>query len=103
MKKPPAPSALPVSDKPVTLNFKAGPTSSKPLVSLPASKAPVSLPLGFSAEEFDPGDEEMGPEPAAEDDKGTQFFHVHFRTRSLTPIVATAAKKVAPLIASKKA
>ncbi|KAG8217416.1 hypothetical protein J3R82DRAFT_5558 [Butyriboletus roseoflavus] len=84
LKKPPAPSALPVSDKPVTLNFKTGTTGSKPLVSLSASKAPVSLPLGFSAEEFDPGDEEMGPEPTAEDDK------------------ATATKKVAPLIASKK-
>ncbi|KAF8136243.1 hypothetical protein EV363DRAFT_1428656 [Boletus edulis] len=83
-KRPPAPSALPVSDKPVTLNFKAGTTSSKPSVSLSASKAAVSLPLGFSVEEFDPGDEEMGPEPTAEDDK------------------ATAAKKVAPLIASKK-
>jgi RNA-binding protein 5/10 len=53
-------------------------------MSLLASKAPVSLPLGFSAEEFDPGDEETGQEPTAEDDK------------------ATAAKKVAPLIASKK-
>ncbi|KAF8553408.1 hypothetical protein OG21DRAFT_1586867 [Imleria badia] len=84
LKKPPAPSALPVSDKPVTLNFKAGPTGSKPMVSLSAAKAPVSLPIGFSAEEFDPGDDEMGPEPTAEDDK------------------AAAAKKVAPLIASKK-
>jgi hypothetical protein len=83
-KKPPAPSALPLSDKPVTLNFKTGTTGSKPLVSLLGPKAPVSLPLGFSAEEFDPGDEEMESEPVAEDDK------------------ATAAKKVAPLIASKK-
>lgn len=59
---------MPVSDKPVTLNFKTGASSGKPLVSLSASKVPV---LGFSAEEFDPGDEEMGPEPAAEDDKGS--------------------------------
>lgn len=93
---------MPVSDKPVTLNFKAGTTGSKPLVSLSASKAPVSLPLGFSAEDFDPGDEEAGQEPTAEDDKGFQFLNLHFDSRSLTPIVATAAKKVAPLIASKK-
>ncbi|KAH0830477.1 hypothetical protein J3R83DRAFT_1925 [Lanmaoa asiatica] len=72
-KKPPAPSALPVSDKPVTLNFKAGTTGSKPLVSLSTSKAPISLPLGFSAEEFDPGDEETGPEPTAEDDKAKRY------------------------------
>ncbi|KAG6376046.1 hypothetical protein JVT61DRAFT_2014 [Boletus reticuloceps] len=72
-KRPPAPSALPISDKPVTLNFKAGTTGSKPSVSLSASKAAVSLPLGFSAEEFDPGDEEMGPEPTAEDDKAKRY------------------------------
>lgn len=63
-----------MSDKPVTLNFKAGTTGGKPLVSLSAAKAPVSLPLGFSAEEFDPGDDEMGPEAAAEDDRGTYFL-----------------------------
>lgn len=75
MKKPPAPSALPVSDKPVTLNFKAGATGGKPVVSLSAAKAPVSLPLGFSVEEFDPGDDETGPEPTAEDDKGFSLFN----------------------------
>lgn len=81
-KKPPAPSALPVSDKPVTLNFKAGTAGSKPLVSLSASKAPVSLPLGFSAEEFDPGDEKMEPEPTAEDDKGFPVFQCALRFSS---------------------
>jgi hypothetical protein len=45
-------------------------------MSLLASKAPVSLPLGFSAEEFDPGDEETGQEPTAEDDKGFQFLNL---------------------------
>ncbi|KAG9318373.1 hypothetical protein JVU11DRAFT_463 [Chiua virens] len=83
-KKPPAPSVLPISDKPVTLNFKAGATGGKPVLLHSATKAAASLPLGFSAEEFDPGDDEMGPEPTADDEK------------------ATAARKVAPLIASKK-
>ncbi|KAF9237667.1 hypothetical protein BU15DRAFT_88660 [Melanogaster broomeanus] len=80
--KPPAPSALPVSGKPVTLNFKTGTASNKPVMSL--SKAPPPLSLGFSAEDFAAGDEDAGPAPAAEDDE------------------VTATKKVAPLIASKK-
>ncbi|KAF9228042.1 hypothetical protein BS17DRAFT_793613 [Gyrodon lividus] len=83
-KKPLAPSALPVSDKPVTLSFKAGAAGSKPLASLSGLRAPAALSLGFSAEDFAAGDEDAGPAPAAEDDK------------------VTAAKKVAPLIASKK-
>ncbi|KIK81452.1 hypothetical protein PAXRUDRAFT_35865 [Paxillus rubicundulus Ve08.2h10] len=83
-KKPPAPSALPVSDKPVTLNFKAGATSHKPSAPLSGPKAHAPLSLGFSAEDFAAGDEDAGPAPATEDDK------------------VTAAKKVAPLIASKK-
>ncbi|KAF8496702.1 hypothetical protein F5888DRAFT_1803888 [Russula emetica] len=77
-------STLPVSDKPVTLSFKG---SSKPtnLTSTPASSAPAASTLGFSmTEEGDP-DVVEGDRAASNED----------------PKVA-AAKKVAPLIASKK-
>ncbi|KAH7889808.1 hypothetical protein F5I97DRAFT_1847493 [Phlebopus sp. FC_14] len=81
-KKPPEPSALPVSDKPVTLSFnKAGQPGNKSLVS--GSKAPT-LSLGFSAEDFAASDDEAEPLAASEDDK------------------VAAAKKVVPLIASRK-
>jgi hypothetical protein len=82
-KKPPAPSALPVSGKPVMLNFKTGAVNNKPSVSLSGPKAPPPLSLGFSVEDFAAGDEDA-PAPAVEDDK------------------VTATKKVAPLITSKK-
>ncbi|KAI9457796.1 hypothetical protein BJY52DRAFT_1187142 [Lactarius psammicola] len=74
-------SALPVSDKPVTLSFKGG---SKP-ASTPASGVAAASTLGFSlTEEGDP-DVDEGDRAASNED----------------PKVA-AAKKVAPLIASKK-
>ncbi|KAH8980825.1 hypothetical protein EDB86DRAFT_3066766 [Lactarius hatsudake] len=70
-------SALPVSDKPVTLSFKGGST--------PASGVAAASTLGFSmTEEGDP-DVDEGDRAASNED----------------PKVA-AAKKVAPLIASKK-
>ncbi|KAI9433949.1 hypothetical protein H4582DRAFT_1983514 [Lactarius indigo] len=77
-------SALPVSDKPVTLSFKGG---SKPAnsASTPASGVAAASTLGFSmADEGDP-DVDEGDRAASNED----------------PKVA-AAKKVAPLIASKK-
>ncbi|KAH9029099.1 hypothetical protein EDB85DRAFT_1968260 [Lactarius pseudohatsudake] len=77
-------STLPVSDKPVTLSFKGG---SKPanLASTPASGVAAASTLGFSmTDEGDP-DVDEGDRAASNED----------------PKVA-AAKKVAPLIASKK-
>ncbi|KAH9967845.1 hypothetical protein BC827DRAFT_1168542 [Russula dissimulans] len=77
-------SALPVSDKPVTLSFKGG---SKPtnLTSTPASGAAAASTLGFSlTEEGDPDVVEEDRAASNEDPK------------------VAAAKKVAPLIASKK-
>jgi RNA-binding protein 5/10 len=77
-------STLPVSDKPVTLSFKGG---SKPtnLTSTPASSVAAASTLGFSmTDEGDP-DVVEGDRAASNED----------------PKVA-AAKKVAPLIASKK-
>ncbi|KAI6167130.1 hypothetical protein EDD17DRAFT_1543123 [Pisolithus thermaeus] len=83
-KKQPLPSTLPVSDKPVTLNFSKAGTSSKPMPSL-GSKGPAPVSLGFSAEDFAGGDEEEAEqELPAEEDK------------------VVAAKKVPPMIASKK-
>ncbi|KAG6909467.1 hypothetical protein DXG01_000453 [Tephrocybe rancida] len=79
---PAAPSALPVSDKPVTLSFSKGP-----------SKATIwpwnlakPLALGFSMDDGGAGDENDEAEDA---NQGTSKI--------------IAAKKVAPLIASKKA
>ncbi|KAH7930906.1 hypothetical protein BV22DRAFT_1078286 [Leucogyrophana mollusca] len=84
-KKPPAPSVLPVSDKPVTLNFnKGGTTGVKPLAALTGPKAPPPMALGFSAEDFAADDDMAEQSTTAEDSK------------------VAAAKKVAPLIASKK-
>ncbi|KAG6833193.1 hypothetical protein H0H87_010256 [Tephrocybe sp. NHM501043] len=73
---PAAPSALPVSDKPVTLSFSKGPTkatTTKPLM------------LGFSMDDGGAGEGEETEDTNAETNK------------------VAAAKKVAPLIASKKA
>jgi hypothetical protein len=50
--KPPAPSASSISDKPVTLIFNKDGPGSKPITSLPGSKAPAQISLGFSAEDF---------------------------------------------------
>ncbi|KAH9921052.1 uncharacterized protein B0H18DRAFT_1022520 [Fomitopsis serialis] len=89
--RPAAASTLPVSDKPVTLSLKGGLTNKaggpSALSLAPAKKAPVSL--AFSAhEDGAPGDGDDSDEEqqkAASDDP--KVF---------------AAKKVAPLIASKK-
>ncbi|KAG6334939.1 hypothetical protein ID866_4156 [Astraeus odoratus] len=82
----PAPSVLPVSDKPVTLSFNKAGVSNKSTAPLlgPRGTAPASL--GFSVDDFAAGDEDEGTEQErpAEDDK------------------AFVAKKVPPLIASKK-
>ncbi|KAJ8699753.1 hypothetical protein PTI98_002844 [Pleurotus ostreatus] len=72
-----APSVLPISDKPVTLNFSKGP------IKIGTSAASKPLALGFSLGD---GEGEDGDEDAA--------------AAELTK--AEAAKKVAPLIASKK-
>ena len=69
--KPPAPSALPISDKPVTLNFNKGGFGSKPLASLSAAKAPAQLSLGFSAEDFAAEDDDAEPATSADDSKGS--------------------------------
>ncbi|KAF9066852.1 hypothetical protein BDP27DRAFT_979484 [Rhodocollybia butyracea] len=71
---PPAPSALPVSDKPVTLSFNKGPAKT---ATGPAIKP---LTLGFSADDLDEDNRDDGS-------TGTK---------------ASSAKAVAPLIASKK-
>ncbi|KAI0262876.1 hypothetical protein BC834DRAFT_1001141 [Gloeopeniophorella convolvens] len=77
-------STLPVSDKPVTLNFKGG---NKPAHSTSASAPKVAAPstLGFSMAEDADLDDGEGDRAASNED----------------PKVA-AAKKVAPMIASKK-
>ncbi|KAJ8597351.1 hypothetical protein M405DRAFT_836447 [Rhizopogon salebrosus TDB-379] len=82
--KPPAPSALPISGKPVTLSFNKGGPGSKPITSLSGPEAPAQTSLGFSAEDFAAEDDDAGATTSAEDNK------------------ATASKMVAPLIASKK-
>ncbi|KAH9927043.1 hypothetical protein B0H21DRAFT_839215 [Amylocystis lapponica] len=84
------PSTLPVSDKPVTLNFKGGLTSKLATSSsgnVGAAKKSAPLSLAFSMEELPP----TGEEDQNEDLKGA----------AEDPKVA-AAKRVAPLIASKK-
>lgn len=73
--KLPTPSALPVSDKPVTLSFnKAGPAN-KTMASLSGPKGPAVVSLGFSADDFAAGDDDEGIEQkiSAEDDKGMAF------------------------------
>ncbi|KAJ8585118.1 hypothetical protein M405DRAFT_853780 [Rhizopogon salebrosus TDB-379] len=72
--QPPAPSALPILDKPVTLSFNKGGPGNKPITSLSGPKAPAQISLDDDAEAA----------TSAEDNK------------------ATASKMVAPLIASKK-
>ncbi|KIK63865.1 hypothetical protein GYMLUDRAFT_95422 [Collybiopsis luxurians FD-317 M1] len=76
---PPAPSALPVSDKPVTLSFNKGP--SKALTALGAPVKPLSL--GFSSEDINEESED------AEDSLAVGS-------------TVNNPKGVAPLIASKK-
>ncbi|KAH9857720.1 hypothetical protein C2E23DRAFT_805452 [Lenzites betulinus] len=80
-----AASALPVSDKPVTLAFKGGFSMGKPGQAGP-SKKPAPLSQAFSMDDGAEG----------EDDAATNET-----TTTEDPKVA-AAKKVAPLIASKK-
>ncbi|KAL1947461.1 hypothetical protein VTO73DRAFT_14422 [Trametes versicolor] len=81
-------SALPVSDKPVTLAFKGGFSIGKPGQGGPAGlpKKPVPLTQAFSMDDGGEGDEDG----AANETTTTE-----------DPKVA-AAKRVAPLIASKK-
>ncbi|KAI0350105.1 hypothetical protein OH77DRAFT_1507171 [Trametes cingulata] len=80
-------SALPVSDKPVTLNFKSGFSMSKPGQAGSASaKKPAPLSQAFSMDDGADGDADAG----ANETMTTE-----------DPKVA-AAKRVAPLIASKK-
>lgn len=67
--KPPVPSVLPISDKPVTLNFNKGALGSKPVTS--AAKAPAQLSLGFSAEDFAAEDDDTEQAASAEDNKGS--------------------------------
>ncbi|KIM65095.1 hypothetical protein SCLCIDRAFT_561728 [Scleroderma citrinum Foug A] len=77
-KKLPTPSALPVSDKPVTLSFnKAGPAN-KTMASLSGPKGPAVVSLGFSADDFAAGDDDEGIEQkvSAEDDKATVTAYV---------------------------
>ncbi|OSD02722.1 hypothetical protein PYCCODRAFT_1477382 [Trametes coccinea BRFM310] len=80
-------SVLPVSDKPVTLSFKGGLSIGKPGQSSGSSaKKPVPLAQAFSMDDGAEGEEDAA---AAE------------MTTAEDPKVA-AAKRVAPLIASKK-
>ena len=74
-KKLPLPSALPVSDKPVTLNFNKAGAASKAMASVSGPKGPAAVSLAFSADDFAAGDDDQGTEQAvlAEDDKGTIF------------------------------
>lgn len=89
--KPVEASALPVSDKPVTLSFK-GALGQKTALTTPsasaAAKKPAPVALGFSLNDEEGGEEgEEGVEKnsASADDK-----------------VAVAKKSVAPMVASKK-
>ncbi|KAI0303375.1 hypothetical protein B0F90DRAFT_1911376 [Multifurca ochricompacta] len=77
-------SSLPVSDKPVTLSFKGG-NKAINLTSTPAPNTAAASTLGFSMTEDGDHDAAEGDRAASNED----------------PKVA-AAKKVAPLIASKK-
>lgn len=85
---PPAPSTLPVSDKPVTLSFSKGPVAAKPLMnssgSIPA-KAGAPMALGFLEEA---------------DQNGSDGVDEIFSNTEENKVAA--AKKVPPLIASKK-
>ncbi|RPD65767.1 hypothetical protein L226DRAFT_529916 [Lentinus tigrinus ALCF2SS1-7] len=78
-------SALPVSDKPVTLSFKGGLTMNKPGQGAQAKKA-VPLSTAFSMDDAAEGEADATANEA---------------TTAEDPKVA-AAKRVAPLIASKK-
>ncbi|THH14333.1 hypothetical protein EW146_g5981, partial [Bondarzewia mesenterica] len=78
-------SALPVSDKPVTLSFKGGLASSKGVAST-APKPAAPLTLGFS----------MTDETATNDDESAE------KTSATDDAKVAAAKKVPPMIASKK-
>ncbi|KAI0637339.1 hypothetical protein C8Q77DRAFT_562644 [Trametes polyzona] len=80
-------SALPVSDKPVTLNFKGGFSIGKPgQASSAAAKKPAPLTQAFSMDDGAEGEADAAASEA---------------TTTEDPKVA-AAKRVAPLIASKK-
>jgi hypothetical protein len=69
--KSPVPSALPISDKPVTLSFNKGGPGSKPIASLSGPKAPAQISLGFSAEDFAADDDDVEAATSAEDNKGS--------------------------------
>lgn len=88
------PSALPISDKPVTLSFSKGPVKSS--VAGP-NKLPV---LGFSLDDAgnDDGNDDTNSEPNKRMQKLFYFFIVCFDHIASALVV----KKVAPLIASKK-
>ncbi|KAI0373364.1 hypothetical protein BV20DRAFT_1042175 [Pilatotrama ljubarskyi] len=81
-------SALPVSDKPVTLNFKGGFSINKPGQAGPSgpAKKPAPLSQAFSMDDGAEGDADASANET---------------TTTEDPKVA-AAKRVAPLIASKK-
>ncbi|EIW85284.1 hypothetical protein CONPUDRAFT_118030 [Coniophora puteana RWD-64-598 SS2] len=82
--KLPQASVLPVSDKPVTLSFGKGlSVTSKPAGPTGPTKAPA---LGFSAEDFEGSDADKSEEYASGKDDAK----------------STAAKRVGPMIASKK-
>jgi RNA-binding protein 5/10 len=68
---PPAPSALPISDKPVMLSFNKGGPGSKPITSLSGPKAPVQIFLGFSTEDFAAEDDDAEAATSMEDNKGS--------------------------------
>jgi RNA-binding protein 5/10 len=69
--QPPAPSALPLSDKPVTLSFNKGGLGSEPITSLSGPKAPAQISLGISAENFAAEDDDAREATSAEDNKGS--------------------------------
>jgi RNA-binding protein 5/10 len=69
--KPPAPSALPISGKPVTLSFNKGGPGSKQITSLSGPEAPAQTSLGFSAENFAAEDDDAEATTSAEDNKGS--------------------------------
>lgn len=86
---PPAASTLPVSDKPVTLSFSKGSVLTKPLLNLSSSSsAKTGTPeaLGFSFT----------------DDADLNSDGVHEQSSNTEENKVAAAKKVPPLIASKK-
>jgi hypothetical protein len=69
--KPPTPSILPISDKPVTLNFNRGALGSK--LNASNAKAPGQLSLGFCAEDFADDEDDVEPAASAEDNKGSSI------------------------------